>query len=124
MKNQSNIGSMNNASLNSLSEISELRLCNVNRVLIGKLNINFMRNKLNQLRDTVLKYNHILILTETKLNETFLISQFLMYDFSKPYRFGRNKHGGGVMVYIWDTILSKILEKHSCPNDIECLYRT
>ena len=115
---------MNNASLNSLSEISELRLCNVNRVLIGKLNINFMRNKLNQLRDTVLKYNHILILTETKLNETFLISQFLVYDFSKPYRFGRNKHGGGVMVYIWDTILSKILEKHSCPNDIECLYRT
>ena len=124
LKNQSNIGSMNNASLNSLLEISELRLCNINRVLIGKLNINFMRNKLNQLRDTVLKYNDILILTETKLNETFLISQFLMYDFSKPYRFDRNKHGGGVMVYIWDKVLSKILEKHSCPNDIECLYRT
>ena len=124
LKNQSNIGFMNNAALNSLLEISELRLCNVNRVLIGKLNINFMKNNLNQLRDTVLKYSDILILTEIKLNETFLISQFLMYDFSKPYRFDRNKHGGGVMVYLWDIILSKILEKHSCPNDIECLYRT
>ena len=26
------------------------------------------------------------------------------------------------MVYIRDTIPSKILEKHSCPNDIECLF--
>ena len=65
---------------------------------------------------TLLKYIGILILTETKLDETFLASQFLIDDFSKPYRFDKNKHGGGVMVYIWDTIPSKILEKHSCPN--------
>ena len=40
-----------------------------------------------------------------------LIPQFLMNGFSKPYRFDRNKHGGGVVVYIRDTIPSKILEK-------------
>ena len=69
-----------------------------------------------------MKYIEILILTETKLDETFLTSQFLMDGFSKPYRFDRNKHGGGVMIYIRDTIPSKILEKHSCPNNIECLF--
>ena len=53
----------------------------------------------------------ILVLTEIKFDETFLISQFLMGDFSKPCRFDRNKHRGGVMVYIRDTIPSKILEK-------------
>ena len=49
-----------------------------------------------------------------------------MDGFSKPYRFDRNKHGGGIMIYIRGTIPSKILEKHSCPNDIECMsiYRT
>ena len=26
------------------------------------------------------------------------------------------------MVYIWDTNPSKILQKYSCPNDIECLF--
>ena len=46
-----------------------------------------------------------------------------MDNFSEPYRFDRNEHGGGVMVYIRDTIPSKILEKHSYPNDIECLFR-
>ena len=44
-----------------------------------------------------------------------------MDGFSKPYRFDRHKHVG-VMVYIRDTIPSKILEKHSCPNNTECLF--
>ena len=45
-----------------------------------------------------------------------------MDGFSKLYRFHRNKHGGGVMVYVWNTIPGKILEKRSCPNDAECLF--
>ena len=45
-----------------------------------------------------MKYIEILILTETKLDETFLTSQFLMDGFSKPYRFDRNKYGGRVMI--------------------------
>ena len=72
---------------NSLSEIHELRLCNVNRVLIENLNINSIRNKFDQLKGTVLKYIDILILTETKLDETFLTSPFLMDGFSKSHRF-------------------------------------
>ena len=75
------------------------------------------------MKDTVLKYIDILILTETKLDETFLTSQFLMDGFFKPYKFDRNKHGGEVMVYILDTIPVKILEKHSCPSDIECVFK-
>ena len=59
----------------------------------------------------MLKYIDILILTETKLDETFLISQFLMNGLSKSCRFDRNKYGGGVMIYIQDTIPSKILGK-------------
>ena len=89
--------------LNSLSEIHELRLRSVNRVLIANLSIKSIRNRIYQLKGSVLKYIDILIFTETKLIETFVISQFLIDGFSKPYRFDRNKHEGGVMVYIWDT---------------------
>ena len=74
------------------------------------------------MKDIVLKYIDILILTVTKLDETFLISEFLMDGFCKPYRFDRNENGGEVMVYIRDTTPSKILEKHICPNDIECIF--
>ena len=116
--NRSNSRSINNASLNSLSELSKLRLHNVNRVLIGNLNINSIKNKSDHLKGTALKCIDILNLTETKLDETFPISQFVMDGFSKPYRFDSNKYGGGVMVYIRETILRKILEKHSCPNNV------
>ena len=110
---QFNSRSINNTSLNSLSEIRELRLRNINRVLIGNLNINFIRNKFDQLKDTVLKYIDILILTETEPDEMFLISHFSMDGFSKPYRSDKNKHGEGVIVYIRDTIPNKILENGS-----------
>ena len=83
--------------------------------LIGNLSINSVRNKFDQLKDTVMKYIHILILTEAKLDESFLISQFLMKVFSKSYRFNR-------MVYTRNYFPSKILEKHSCLNYIECLF--
>ena len=83
--------------------------------LIGNLSINSVRNKFDQLKDTVMKYIHILILTEAKLDESFLISQFLMKVFSTSYRFNR-------MVYTRNYFPSKILEKHSCLNYIECLF--
>ena len=59
------------------------------------------------MKDTVLKYIDILILIEIKLDETFLISQFLMDDFSKRCRFERNKYGGGLQVRFF---LKKVLQ--------------
>ena len=113
--------SINTAS-NSLSKIKELRIGNANKVIIGNLNINSIRNKFEQLKKTVLKYIDILVVTETKLDETFLESLFLMDGFSKPYKLDRNKNGGGVMIFIRDTISSKILEKHIFPNDVESIF--
>ena len=70
----------------------------------------------------MLKYIDILVVTETKLDETFLESLFLMDGFSKPYRLDRNKNGGGIMIFIRDTISSKILEKHVSPNVVESIF--
>ena len=75
-----------NTAPNSLSKIKELRIGNANKVIIGNLNINSIRNKFEQLKETVLKYIDILVVTETKLDKTFLDSLFLMDAFSKPYR--------------------------------------
>ena len=88
-------------------------------MIIGNLNIDSIRNKFEQSKETVLKYIDILVVTETKLDETFLESLLLMDGFSKPYRLGRNKNAGGVVIFIHDTISSKILEKHIFPNDVE-----
>ena len=80
---------------NSLIKMKELRIGNANKVIIGNLNIISIINKFEQLKETVLKSIDIIVVTETKLDETFLDSLFLTDGFSKPYRFDRNKNGGG-----------------------------
>ena len=52
---------------------------NINRLLIGNLNINSISNKFDGKVD-------ILVVTETKLDSNFPNSQFLI-GYSEPYRF-------------------------------------
>ena len=63
-----------------------IRLGNVNKVIIGDLNINSVPNKFNQLREIVQKYVDVLVTTKTILDDTFLKSLFLVTGFSVPYR--------------------------------------
>ena len=53
---------------NSLSKIKEIQIGNANKVIIGDLNINSIRNEFEQLKKTVLKYIDILVVIETKLD--------------------------------------------------------
>ena len=45
-----------------------------------------------------------------------------MDGFPKPYRLERNKDGVGIMIFIRNTISSKILEKRNFPNDVKCIF--
>ena len=48
----------------------------MNTVLIGNLNINLVKSKFDQLKSTMLTYMDILVISKTKFDEVFLISQF------------------------------------------------
>ena len=74
-----------------------LRVKNVNRLIIGNLNINSISNKFDQLKLFVQGKVDILIVTETKLDSTFPTSQFVIFGYSEPYRFDRNRNGRGVL---------------------------
>ena len=95
---------VNGASLNPLLKIKNLRLSNVNRVIIGSLNINSPTNKFDQLKEIVLKCIDIPVITETKLDDTFPNVQFLVPGFSKPFRFDTNRKRGGDMIYVGEDI--------------------
>ena len=64
----------------------------------------------------------ILVITETKLGNSFPVLQFHIDGFSIPYRLDRNRNGGGVIVYIREDIPSKLLLKFSFKEDIEGLF--
>ena len=57
------------------------RLENPNRVLIGQLNINAIRNKFEMLTFLITNKIVVLLLLETKIDETFLLEQFLISGF-------------------------------------------
>ena len=63
----------------------------------------------------------ILVVGETKLDDTFPVNQFVLNGFSKPYRKDRNMHGGGVMIFVHDDIPSKSVNNHTFPDDIEAM---
>ena len=96
-----------------------LRVKNVNRLIIGNLNINSISNKFDQLKLFVQGKVDIMIITETKLDSTFPTSQFVIDGYSEPYRFDRNRNGGGVLIYIREDIPSKLLADHKLPHNIE-----
>ena len=81
------------------SILKDLKLKNVNRIVCAQLNINSIRNKFDQLRSMIAGIIDILVITETKLNYTFPQGQFIIEEYSKPYRLDRSHKGGGIMIF-------------------------
>ena len=63
--------SINDAFLDPLAEIKNLRLRNVNKVIIDNININSLQKTFEQLKELVMKHIDILVITETKLDDSF-----------------------------------------------------
>ena len=67
------------------SSLKELRQKNLNRPIIAQLNINSIRNKFEFLEKVICDNLDILLISETKLDDSFPSAQFLLDEFSKPY---------------------------------------
>ena len=102
--------------------LRNIRVKNINRIIFASLNINSIRNKFEQLKLFIVDNIDVLIITETKLDETFSTSSFIIDGFSKPYRRDRNANGGGVLIYVREDIPSKELKDHNFPEDIEGIF--
>ena len=95
---------------------------NVNRLIIGNLNINSIPGKFDQLKLLVQGKVDILVITESKLDSSFPTNQFIIDGFSKPYRLDRNRNGGGILIYIRQDIPSKELKIHTFSDDVEGIF--
>ena len=78
------------------------------KLIITHLNINSIRNKSDFLSFMVENTADILLISETKLDDSFPSGQFKICGFSMPYRYDRNSMGGGLLLYIRDDILTKL----------------
>ena len=73
---------------------------NMNRIIIAHLNINFLRNKFENLQEQINGNMNILLISETKLDNSFPNRQFLIKGYSAPYRLDRDAQGGEVLLFM------------------------
>ena len=80
--------SIDDVSLDPISEIKNLRLKKINEAIISNININSFSNKSKQLKELGMKHIDALIITEIKLDSLFPTSELLSKGFSEPFRLG------------------------------------
>ena len=113
----------NNSNMNDFSNgLRTYRIRNVGKIIIATLNINSIRNKFDELKMVISGNIDVLVLTETKLDDSFPTGQFCIEGFSTPLRLDRNRHGGGILIYIREELPSKELTKHTFNDDIEGIF--
>ena len=61
----------------------------------------------------------ILLISETKLDDSFPMNQFRMEGYSTPFRLDRNNYGGGIILFVREDIPAKVLNEHLTECDIE-----
>ena len=94
-----------------LTDLANLKLANFQNPFIAYLNINSLRYKIIDLRHILSSAGlELVAISETKLSSEFPDAQFQIdgYQFP-PLRKDRDKHGGGLMVFVRNDIIAKCL---------------
>ena len=87
---------------NDLWKIQQQRIIYAKNIIIGHLDINSIRNKFDTL-DNIVKAFDIFLISESKLDNTFLINQFAIGGY-KVFRRDRKRFEGGLILYINENI--------------------
>ena len=79
--------------------LNKIRISNANRIIIGLLNINSLRNKLDALKTIISGKIDILVITESKLDDTF------------PEK--------GVLIFVREDLPCRVLKSHDKPDNFD-----
>ena len=93
-----------------MNSLHEIRIKNVNRLLMCHLNVNSIRNKFEMLEELFKDKIGSFLISETKLDSYFPSGQFVIKGYSTPFRLDRNQNGGGLLLYLRGDIPCKILK--------------
>ena len=97
--------------------LNVIRKNNVNRLLSVHINIYFIRNKFDMPASQVEGNADVVMISETKLDDTFPVDQFIFEGFRKPFRIDRNKNGGGILLFVREDIPARLLSIEKAPME-------
>ena len=64
----------------------------------------------------------ILMISESKLDDTFPTSQFVIDSFTEPFKLDHTRNGGGILLCVKNNITATSLTNYTFPEDIEALF--
>ena len=95
---------------------------NADRPVIAHLNINSIASKFEPLTLIIKDSLDFLLVSETKVDDTFPKEQFKIEGYTRPIRLDRTRHGGGLMILIRNDLPCHELKSHVLPSDVECTF--
>ena len=103
-----------------LKLLNGLKEKNLERPIIAHLNINSISSKFEPFMELTKDTIDFLLVTESKLDDTFPPDQFKIEGFSRPVRLDRNRNGGGIIIFVREGLTCKELKPHKLYPDLEC----
>ena len=64
----------------------------------------------------------IIIISETKLDDSFPCNQFRMEGYLEPFRIDRNLYGGGIILFIREGVSCKEMKNPALPSKVEGIF--
>ena len=83
------------------SSLQTTRKDNLNKLIFAHLNINSIWNKFDSLADIIKDNIDILMISETKVDDSFPDGQFFLDGFGTPFHLSRNRNGEGYYTFYW-----------------------
>ena len=104
-----------------LLKLIKYKAQNYGKLIIGHLNINALSNKFEGLKMRVQDTVGIIIISETKLDDSFPCNRFRMEGYQKPFRIDRNLYGGGIILFI-RSVSCKEMKNPALPSKVEGIF--
>ena len=92
------------------------------RPIIAHLNINFLDPKFEPLRDMIKDNVDILLVSETKIDDSYPEGRFFIEGYKEPIRLDRNKNGGGLLFFVHDDLECKEIKSHKLTKKTEGIF--
>ena len=94
----------------------KIKIRSPDKLILGHVNINSIRNKFHSLIYILDKNIAIFLISETKLDDSFSSAQFKIEGFTTLYRYNRNHKESDLLLYIREDIPSRLLQCKSQSN--------
>ena len=92
------------------SNLHRVGIENTSGIIFGQININSIRKKFDLLLNFIKNEIDIFMISETKIDNSFPISQFTMTGCSIPFRLNRTSRGSGILLFVREDIPCKIIK--------------